>query len=140
MTETKYLLLPQWHFDDKDGHPDFDIPLHFVKTFSSKKEIADYLNENDIKKELNRVKDEAFVERVNFLHLTGEERTNLLTRMFAYSDVILWVLSINPVGKDNRLGMMTRTMDKKQNKLVWKYVSYFGGKVWKDQLLFGVYR
>ena len=138
MTDTKYLLLPQWILNDRDGEQDFDIPPYFMKLFDSKKDIVDYLENNDIRRELNQIKDQAFCDWVDRRGLTGQERQETLLRMFAYSDIIFWVIGINPVGKGNRIGMMQRRYE--ENKPKWKYVSYFGGKVWKDQLLFGVYR
>lgn len=139
MTEIKYLLMPQWRFEH-NGEPDFDIPPYFLKLFSSKKEIEEYLSSNNLEMELNHVKDKAFADRVEFLHLTGEERTKELAKMFNYSRVTFWVIGINPVGKGNRIGLMERCYGKKGKKRKWKYVSYFGGKVWKDQLMFGIYR
>ena len=135
-----YLLVPVWHFT-KDDHPDNDIPPYFIKAFSSKKEIADYLDSNDIEHEMSEVKDNEFAERVERYHLEGEERNKTLSRMFAYNHITLWVITVNPTDKENRIGIMERKWNSKIKKYDgWHYVSYFGGKVWKDQLLFGIYR
>lgn len=138
MTEIKYILLPQWKFKT-EGHFDFDIPPYFIKIFSHKKEIEDYLNSNDVRGELMKIKDNEIAERVDRYNPTGEERTKALARMFAYHDITFWVIGVNPQGKENRIGIMQQEHDKNSNSLKWKYRSYFGGKVWKHQLLFGIY-
>ena len=139
MKEIKYMLLPQWRFEH-NGEPDFDIPPYFIKMFSTKKEIEDYLNSNDLEMELSRIRTKDIAERAERLHLTGEERTKELAKMFNFSRITFWVIGINPLGKENRIGIMQRCYDKKVGYRKWKYLSYFGGKVWKDSLLFGVYR
>ena len=135
MNETQYLLIPEWHFEH-----DSDIPPYFMKLFSSKKEIEDYLNNNDIRKELVEIKNKATAERIKRLNLQGEERIKEMARAFTYSDITFWVIAINPIDKENRIGLMQHDLDRKKDKLTWKYASYFGGKVWKDDLLFGQYR
>lgn len=137
MTETKYLLFPQWSFTNGD-QLDFDVPPYFMKLFSSKKEIADYLTNNDVKKELRQVKNDAFVKM--YKNLPQEEQHKALINAFKDYNITFWVITINPLGKENRIGMMYQHLDRKDKKWVWKYASYFGGKVWKDQLMFGIYR
>ena len=142
MADKTYILLPTWGFMvNADTSNDYDIPPYFVKAFSSKKEIADYLSSHDIEHEMRETKDKSIADSVERRHLQGEERTKALARMFAYDHITFWVITINPVDKENRIGIMSRKWNRKKQKSEgWRYVSYFGGKVWKDQLLFGVYR
>ena len=138
MTELKYMLLPVWRFYNGDDI-DFDIPPYFIKLFSSKKEIEEYLATNDPTSELNKIKDEELFEKIRRNNITGEERIKMLAKALSYK-LSFWVIGINPVGKENRIAIVQHEYDHKKKCLVWKCRSYFGGKVWKDNLLMGVYR
>ena len=63
----------------------------------------------------------------------------MMRKMLSY-DLTFWVIGVNPVGKENRIGIVQQEYNDKEKRLKWKYRSYFGGKVWKDSLLFGIYR
>ena len=131
------LLIPVWDFT-KNDKPDNDIPPYFMKAFSSKKEIAEYLTANDIEKEMRDVKNTFLGE---WAERTGEDPKETLKKMMSYDRITFWVITVNPVGKENRIGIMERKWNRNTHHFDgWHYVSYFGGKVWKDNLLFGIYR
>ena len=138
MTELKYMLLPVWRFNNGDDI-DFDIPPYFIKLFSSKKEIEGYMTTNDPTRELNKIKDEELFEKIRRNNITGDERIKMLAKALSYK-LSFWVIGINPVGKENRIAIVQQEYDHKKKCLVWKCRSYFGGKVWKDNLLMGIYR
>lgn len=138
MTELKYMLLPVWRFYNGDDI-DFDIPPYFIKLFSSKKDIEEYMATNDPTRELNKIKDEELFEKIRRNNITGDERIKMLAKALSYK-LSFWVIGINPVGKENRIAIVQQEYDCKNKCLVWKCRSYFGGKVWKDNLLMGIYR
>jgi hypothetical protein len=138
MTEIKYLLIPTWRFYNGDIL-DFDIPPYFMKMFSTKKEIENYMNSNDISRELREIKDKELYEKIERNNLTGDEKIKAMAHSLDY-DLSFWVIGVNSIGKENRIGIMQHEYDREKKCLIWKYRSYFGGKVWKDQLLFGIYR
>ena len=136
MKEIRYILIPAWRFKVDDVH-ECDIPPYFVKSFSTKKEIEDYLNSNDITRELTFIKDDSLME--NAKRSGNNNPTEVMRKMLSY-DLTFWVIGVNPVGKENRIGIVQQEYNDKEKHLKWKYRSYFGGKVWKDSLLFGIYR
>ena len=138
MTELKYMLLPVWRFHNGDD-VDFDIPPYFIKLFSSKKEIEEYMTTNDPTRELMKIKDDEFYDKIQRNNITGDDRIKMLSKALSYK-LSFWVIGINPVGKENRIAIVQQEYDRKKKCLVWKCRSYFGGKVWKDNLLMGIYR
>ena len=138
MTELKYMLLPVWRFYNGDD-VDFDIPPYFIKLFSSKKEIEEYMTTNDPTRELMKIKDNEFYDKIQRNNITGDYKIKMLAKSFSYR-LSFWVIGINPVGKENRIAIVQQEYDHKNKCLVWKCRSYFGGKVWKDNLLMGIYR
>lgn len=136
MKEIRYILIPAWRFKVDDAH-ECDIPPYFVKSFSTKKEIEDYLNSNDIERELTFIKDDSLME--NAKRSGNNNPTEVMRKMLSY-DLTFWVIGVNPVGKENRIGIVQQEYNDKEKHLKWKYRSYFGGKLWKDSLLFGIYR
>ena len=138
MTELKYMLLPVWRFYNGDDI-DFDIPPYFIKLFSSKKEIEEYMTTNDPTHELMKIKDDEFFDKIQRNNITGDDRIKMLAKALSYK-LSFWVIGINPVGKENRIAIVQQEYDHKKKCLAWKCRSYFGGKVWKDNLLMGIYR
>lgn len=140
--KTKYLLLPTWKIhlrdkDDKISDLKHDIPPYFIKLFDSKKEIEEYLNSNNIQQQLHKIMCDKLFDKDKCK--TEEDAKKQLKRSFDYHDITFWVIGINPLEKENRRGIMQHEYDNKTKSLKWKYRPFFGGKVWKDELLFGVY-
>lgn len=124
--EIKYILIPTWSIIksvcDK-SYVKHDIPTFFIKLFNTKKEIEKYLDTNDLESELHKIMLDSVLKN-------GDK--DELKRTFEYRRITFWVVGVNPVGKENRIGVMEKIEEKK-----WKYIPMMGGKVWKNDLLFG---
>ena len=141
-----YILIPAWQYDDftssnENEHKQWwDIPHYFMKIFHSKKDIEKYLNEtndpnNEYDKTLNCKLHSIMVRRLFEKH-KNDSKTALKATL-KYRDVNWFVVTCDDdVSKENRIGLMQKCHDKKSNTFKWKYVSFFGGKVWRDDLLF----
>ena len=143
-----YILIPVWKYEDfssdnkKEWKQWWDIPHYFMKIFHSKKEIENYLNKLNNSPNLKEM-DKTLHSKLhtimsNEVFEKYKNDTNTALKItFNYKDIQWVVITCNDdVSKENRIGIMQKCYDKKTDKYKWKYISYFGGKVWRDDLLF----
>lgn len=125
----KYLLVPTWEIENP-SRLRRDIPVNFVKSFETKKDIEKYLDSNEIENELFKIMQDRIYENEA---KTKEEMKEQFMRAMSFRRITFWVICVNPIGKENRLGIMEK------GEKGWKYCTMMGGKVWKHTLLFGTY-
>ena len=141
-----YILIPVWLYkdfsadDNKQWKHWWDIPHYFMKVFHSKKAIEDYLNkfndQFDLLRDSLHSKLHSIMQRKLLEGFNGDVEKALKT-MMNYVDLQWFVVTCDDdFSKENRFGLMQWSSDKKSNGYKWKYVSYFGGRVWNDELLF----
>lgn len=143
-----YILIPTWRIEDYSSEnptwkdQQYDIPHYFMKIFHSKKDIEKYLNEynnykdlkeaeNTIESKLHKIMIDKISDKYKDDFKKYWKHTNL------YRDITWWVITCDDdPSKENRIGIMENVYDSEKDCLHWKYCSYFGGKVWKESLLF----
>ena len=139
-----YILLPTWSIDEpsKDDRKTRthrnDIPVPFIKTFRSKKAVEKYLNDFDYPDGI-----EVYLYKLMLDSVYGKVRKDNYTEQEAadktrsYRRITFWVVVCDEdPKKPNRIGIVQSSYDVKTGKSSYKYGSYFGGKVWKNTLLF----
>ena len=144
-----YILIPSWCYEDFSSKNEaewkqwWDIPTYFVNVFTSKKAIEEYLNKYNYAKDvhgcdktLNSKLHSTMIARVFEKFKNDHNDEKALRTSFNYKRVEWFVITCDEdPSKENRLGIMQRCRNK-DGEYKWKYVSMFGGKVWRDDLLF----
>lgn len=144
-----YIFIPSWRYEDFQSENEsewkqwWDIPTYFVKVFTSKKAIENYLNKYNYKKDLTGQEKtldtklhSIMVEQVFERFKNEADHKKGLRTSFNYKRIEWFVITCDgDPSKENRLGIMQRCRNK-DGEYKWKYVSMFGGKVWRDDLLF----
>ena len=143
-----YILIPTWRIEDYSSEnptwkdQSYDIPTSFMKIFHSKKDIEKYLNEYNNYKDLKEAENtiEAKLHKIMLDKLSEKYKDNFekyYKHTNLYHDITWWVITCDDdISKENRIGIMQRMYNSKKDHSYWKYCTYFGGKVWKESLLF----
>ena len=143
-----YILIPTWRIEDYSSeNPSWkdqqhDIPHYFMKIFHSKKDIEKYLDEYNNYKNLKEAENtiESKLYKIMIDKISDEYKDDFKKYFKAtgkYHNITWWVITCDDdLSKENRIGIMEKMYDSKKDCSHWKYCTYFGGKVWKDSLLF----
>ena len=143
-----YILIPIWRIEDYSSeNPSWkdqqsDIPTYFMKIFHSKKDIENYLNKynsyNDLKEAENTIESKLYNLMIDKLSdKYKDDFKSYFKNTSKYRHITWWVITCDDdPSKENRVGIMSKVYDSKKDCMHWKYCTYFGGRVWKDSLLF----
>jgi len=143
-----YILIPTWRIEDYSSETptwkdqNWDIPPYFMKIFNSKKEIEKYLNTYNSYKNLEEAGKtiDAKLYKIMCDKLSDKYKDDFkkyFKNTSKYHEITWWVITCDDdPSKENRIGIMEKWYDSKKKYSHWRYCTYFGGKVWKDSLLF----